>query len=208
MLEALGFLALVEAAGLAAAPLAALVLGRLPGAGLGFAKVLGVLLVGWLAWMAASLGVAPYGRGTIIGAFAVVAAAGAAVALRLRSVRRRDVPEGEGPIRRWRRGRVAAMRPAAGDRRLWLGSELVFVVAFEALALLVAYAPDVWNTEKPMDMAIMNAIQASPSFPPQDPWMAGETINYYYLGHLLLATPAHVLGLEPTVGYNLAVAAL
>ena len=48
MLEALGFFALMEAAGLAAAPLAALVLGRLPGAGLGFAKVLGVLLVGWL----------------------------------------------------------------------------------------------------------------------------------------------------------------
>ena len=52
MLEALGFFALMEAAGLAAAPLAALVLGRLPGAGLGFAKVLGVLLVGWLVWMA------------------------------------------------------------------------------------------------------------------------------------------------------------
>jgi YYY domain-containing protein len=208
MLDALGFLALVETAGLAAAPLAALVLGRLPGAGLGFAKVLGVLLVGWLAWMAASLGVAPYGRGTIIGAFAVVAVAGAAVALRLRSVRRRGVPEGGGAIRRWRRGRVEAMTPAAGDRRLWLGSELVFLVAFAAMALLVAYAPDVWNTEKPMDMAIMNAIEASPSFPPQDPWMAGETINYYYLGHLLLAAPAHVLGLEPTVGYNLAVAAL
>ena len=81
-------------------------------------------------------------------------------------------------------------------------------VSFAAMALLVAYAPDVWNTEKPMDMAIMNAIQVSPSFPPHDPWMAGETLNYYYLGHLLLAAPAHVLGLEPSVGYNLAVAGL
>ncbi len=54
----------------------------------------------------------------------------------------------------------------------------------------------------------MNAIQVSPSFPPHDPWMAGETLNYYYLGHLLLAAPAHVLGLEPSVGYNLAVAGL
>ena len=73
MLEALGFFALMEAAGLAAAPLAALVLGRLPGAGLGFAKVLGVLLVGWLAWMAASLGVADYGPATILGAYLIVA---------------------------------------------------------------------------------------------------------------------------------------
>jgi YYY domain-containing protein len=211
VLEALGFFALLEAAGLAAAPLAVLVLGRLPGAGLGFAKVLGVLLVGWLAWMAASLGVAPYGRATLIGAFAVVAVAGALAALRRRRLRRRVVEEGGGAIRRWRRSRLAAQVLPEDDparRRLWLGSELVSAVAFAAMALLVAYAPDVWNTEKPMDMAIMNAIQASSSFPPHDPWMAGETLNYYYLGHLLLATPAHALGLQPTVGYNLALAAL
>ena len=46
---------MIEVVGLLAAPLAALVLGRLPGAGLGFAKVLGLLLVTWLIWMAASL---------------------------------------------------------------------------------------------------------------------------------------------------------
>src|ERR687897_813224 len=138
MLEALGFFAMMEAAGLAAAPLAALVLGRLPGAGLGFAKVLGVLLVGWLVWMAGSIGLVGYGPATIAGAF----------------------------------------------------------------------APDVWNTEKPMDAMLMTAIEASDSFPPQDAWMAGETVNYYYLGHLLLALPAHALSLEPSVAYNLAVAAL
>ena len=76
------------------------------------------------------------------------------------------------------------------------------------MALLVAFAPDVWNTEKPMDMAFMTAIGASDTFPPHDPWMAGETLNYYYLGHLLLAMPMQVLGLEPSVGYNLALAAL
>ena len=54
----------------------------------------------------------------------------------------------------------------------------------------------------------MTAIQASSSFPPQDAWMAGETVNYYYLGHLLLALPAHALSLEPSTGYNLAVAGL
>ena len=89
MLEALGFLALVEVAGLAAAPLAALVFARLPGSGLGFAKPLGLLLVGWLAWMAASVGLASYGRGTLAGALGLVALAGAAAALRQRSLSRR-----------------------------------------------------------------------------------------------------------------------
>src|SRR5215218_743134 len=215
MLDALGFFALLEAAGLAAAPLAALVLGRLPGAGLGFAKVLGVLLVGWLAWMATSIGLVGYGPGTIAGAFAVVALLGALAALRLRRLGRRLAERGDedpgGRFSRWRRTRLAARALPADDParlRLWAGSEAVSVVAFAAMALLIAYAPDVWNTEKPMDAMLMTAIQASDSFPPQDAWMAGETVNYYYLGHLLLALPAHVLGLEPSVAYNLAVAAL
>jgi YYY domain-containing protein len=215
MLEALGFFALMEAAGLAAAPLAALVLGRLPGAGLGFAKVLGLLLIGWLVWMAASLGAVPYGPGAIAGAFAIVAVAGALAGWRLRAVGRRLAARGEEPeggrVRRWRRSRLAARALPAEDParlRLWLGSEAVFAVAFAAMALLISFAPDVWNTEKPMDAMLMTAIQASDSFPPQDAWMAGETVNYYYLGHLLLALPAHALSLEPSVAYNLAVAAL
>ena len=57
----------------------------------------------------------------------------------------------------------------------------------------VSFAPDVWNTEKPMDMAFMTAINASDTFPPQDPWMAGESLNYYYFGHLLMAMPMQVL---------------
>lgn len=213
MLEALGFFALMEAAGLAAAPLAALVLGRLPGAGLGFAKVLGLLLVGWLVWMAGSIGLVAYGPAAIFGAFAVVAVLGALAAWRLRRLARRlrDRPEPSGPVSRWRRGRLAAQALPLDDPhrlRLWAGSEAVALVAFAAMALLTAFAPDVWNTEKPMDTMLMTAIQASDSFPPQDAWMAGETVNYYYLGHLLLALPAHALSLAPDVAYNLAVAGL
>src|SRR5215210_2917590 len=214
MLEALGFFALMEAAGLAAAPLAALVLGRLPGAGLGFSKVLGLLLVGWLTWMAVSVGLVDYGPATIAAAFLVVTALGALAGLRLRKLAQRlrtGAAEPRGRFRRWRRSRLAAQALPAEDParlRLWAGSEIVFAVAFAVMALLTAFAPDVWNTEKPMDAMLMTAIEASSSFPPQDAWMAGETVNYYYLGHLLLALPAHLLSLEPSTAYNLAVSAL
>ena len=77
MLEALGFFALVEVVGLAAVPLAALVFGRLPGAGLGFAKPLGLLLVTWAVWMAVSLEIMSYGTGTVVGAAGLLAVAGA-----------------------------------------------------------------------------------------------------------------------------------
>ena len=107
MLDALGLFVVIEVVGLAAAPLAALVLGRLPGAGLGFSKLLGLLLVTWLIWLAASLGIAPYGKGLIIGALVLLVVAGLLVGLRLRSLdpesrskRLRRLALPEDPVRR------------------------------------------------------------------------------------------------------------
>jgi YYY domain-containing protein len=76
------------------------------------------------------------------------------------------------------------------------------------MALLVAYSPDVWNTEKPMDMAFVNAVNRAETFPPEDPWFAGADLNYYYLGQLAMAVPVKLTGVAPDEGYNVAVAAL
>jgi YYY domain-containing protein len=194
MLDALGLFVLIEVVGLMATPLTALVLGRLPGAGLGFSKIVGLLLVTWLIWIAAALGIAPYGRGLIIGALVLVAITGVLVGLRLRSL---------DPEARSKRLRRLALPEDPVRRRLFWGAELVFAVTFALGALLAGYAPDVWNTEKPMDMAFITAINASDSFPPHDPWMSGETLNYYYLGHVALAWPLQLLGLRPDAGYLL-----
>ena len=211
MLQALGFFAVVEVVGLAAVPLAALAFGRLPGAGLGFAKPLGLLLVTWLVWMAGAVGVVPYGTGTVVGAAALVAVAGLLAEARRRALAS-QLAEKEQSRSWWgrRRAEWLATRALPGHdpvrRRLWIGSEVVFAVAFAAMALLVAYSPEVWGTEKPMDMAFINAANASTSFPPHDPWMAGEDLNYYYLGHLAIAIVLRVVGSAPDEGYNLAIA--
>ena len=137
--------------------------------------------------MAASVTPIPYGTATIVVAVALLAVAGALAALRQRSLSARLAETGEGWWAR-RRAQWIGTRALPGEDParvpLWLGSEIVFAVAFAAMALLVAYSPDVWGTEKPMDMAFVNAANASTSFPPHDPWMAGEDLNYYYLGHL------------------------
>ena len=211
MLQALGFFALVEVVGLAAAPLAVLVFGRLPGAGLGFAKPFGVLLVTWAVWLTASFGVVPYSTGLAVAVTVAVALAGVAAAARQRALgaRLRSSAPAEGRIARWRAAWIAVRALPAHDparRSLWIGAEVVFAVCFGAMALLVAYSPDVWGTEKPMDMAFVNAINASGHFPPHDPWMSGEDLNYYYLGHLAMALPIRVLGIAPDQGYNLALA--
>src|ERR1700754_3695249 len=205
MLPALELFVVLELVGLAAAPLAALVFGRLPGAGLGFAKVLGLLLVTWLVWMAASLHVVPYGTGLIIGALVLLIVAGTLVGLRLRALdERKESAKG----RRLERLKRLALPEDPVRRRLFWGAEIVFVVGYALGALLASFAPDVWNTEKPMDMAFINAINASDHFPPHDPWMSGETLNYYYLGHPVFAWPLKLLDLRPDSGYLLAWGAL
>ena len=211
MLEALGFFVLVEVIGLAALPLAALAFGRLPGAGLGFAKPLGLLLVTWVVWMAASVTPVSYGTTTVVVVVALLALAGGLAAARQRTLTARLGESGEGWWARRRAqwiGTRALPTEDSARLRLWIGSEVVFAVSFAAMALLVAYSPDVWGTEKPMDMAFITASNASDSFPPHDPWMSGEELNYYYLGHLAMAIVIKVVGTAPDVGYNLAFALL
>lgn len=180
------FWAQVEAIGLFAVPIAAFLFARLPGGGLALARPLGLLLAAYPAWLLASLRLAPYGRITGWFGVALLAAVGTVLWLRRRP---------------WSAQTVNTPR-----LRLWLIGEALFTVGFLGWALMRSYAPDVWQTEKPMDMAFINAINRSPWFPPHDPWLSGATINYYYFGHYLMAFLIRLTGLDPSVGFNLGVA--
>jgi YYY domain-containing protein len=209
--EALRFWALIELIGLGATPLAGVLLARLPGAGLGFGKVLGLLLVTWLVWLGGSATLVPYGTVSAALWIALVCALGLLAWVRGWEGRRaveRGEPRGRLARRRWRRlaGRAPEDDPLRS--RLFWGAEAVFAVAFAGMALLVAFSPDVWNTEKPMDMAFMTAANRSESFPPGDPWLAGADLNYYYLGQLAMAIVVKLTAVAPDEGYNVAVAAL
>lgn len=184
MSETLRVLVLLEVIGLATLPIVARVLGRLPGSGLGFEKPLGLLIVGWIVFIAGSVGV-PNGLPLAIGALVALVLAGAVA-------HRFGKPLEPDPVR---------------PQHL-LAAEVTFVVSFLAFALFLAFSPDVWGTEKPMDMAFVNATIASESFPPHDPWFAGETLDYYYFGHLMAGVIIRLTGVEPTAGYNLGLAAV
>jgi YYY domain-containing protein len=210
--EALRFWALIELIGLGAAPLAGMVLARLPGAGLGLGKVLGLALVTWLVWIGGATTLLPYGRMSAALWIALVCAFGLLVFVREWAGRRaaaRGEPRGWIARRRWRR--LVARVPAEPDplrARLFWAAEAVFTVSFACAVLLVAWSPDVWLTEKPMDMAFLNAANRSETFPPEDPWFAGADVNYYYLGHLAMGILVKLGDLRPDEGYNVAVAAL
>jgi YYY domain-containing protein len=185
VIDAILFWLLVVALGVAALPFAELLFDRLPGRGLVFALPLGLLVAAFPPWLLASLHLVPYGRATALGSIAVYAA----VAVFLW----------------WRRGLGRLGRQAPGWS-LWLAGEILFTVAFFAWSLLRSFEPAVWQTEKPMDMALVNVVNKSDWFPPHDPWQSGTDVNYYYYGHYLVAFLVRVTGIDPAVAFNLAVA--
>jgi uncharacterized membrane protein len=168
--------------GLLAIPLASRFLGRLPDRGLGLARALGILLAGFVLWSGATLGFLRNDLGGALGAVLLLAVA-STLALRSHA---RDLAS-------WLRvhWRVA----------IW--TEVVFLAAFGLWTVVRAHNPEIVATEKPMELAFLNAILRSPTFPPGDPWLSGYAISYYYFGYVMLAMLARLSGISAGVAFNL-----
>jgi YYY domain-containing protein len=218
--EVLIYWLLAQAFGLAGLPLARALFHALPDRGYAFAKSLGLLLAGYLAWLAAMLGLAPFGAPLVVVCAALVAAAGLLVERRAQRHPEdaRRTPEAPRTLGFHATPIAYRLSPITwpfawlrGSWRMVLGYEALFALALLFLALLRSYeygfvGPNPWGTERPMDYALFNAIRQSERFPPHDPWLAGYSINYYYFGYLLMAALAEVGRLSPAAAYNLSLA--
>ncbi|MGW8249850.1 MAG: DUF2298 domain-containing protein, partial [Anaerolineales bacterium] len=91
------------------------------------------------------------------------------------------------------------------QNRLVLYVEVLFLVAFAGMAFIRAANPEILGTEKPMELAFINAILNSPTFPPHDPWLSGYAISYYYFGYVLVAMLAKMAGTTGGVAFNLGI---
>ncbi|WKZ36659.1 MAG: DUF2298 domain-containing protein [Anaerolineales bacterium] len=147
-------------------------------------RVVGLVLLAWIAWMGGSVGV-PYTRTSISVVFALVAVAGVGLWLKRRDKYRDD----------WN-----------ANRRFFVTVEILFFVFFLIDLLIRLGNSDMWHPakggERPMDFSYFNAVLKSESFPPYDPWFAGGYINYYYYGFVLAGTPVKLLGIVPSIAYN------
>ena len=90
--------------------------------------------------------------------------------------------------------------------KLILTVESLFLASFAALALLRAANPEALGTEKPMELAFINAILRSPAFPPRDPWLAGYAISYYHFGYIITALLAKLTATPGSIAFNLMLA--
>jgi uncharacterized membrane protein len=81
--------------------------------------------------------------------------------------------------------------------------EVVFFVFFAGWTIVRAANPEAAYTEKPMELAFINSILQSDSFPPPDPWLSGYAISYYYFGYILVSMLTRVTGVASSVAFNL-----
>ena len=99
-------------------------------------------------------------------------------------------------------------------RRTILWIEALFLVGFLVAIGVRATVPEAtfdierYGAEKHFDYTFFHNLYRTESFPPQDTWLAGFSINYYYYGHFLFASLSRIAGVPPEIGYNLSLAGL
>ena len=185
MSDILLWLLTVEIIGLAAFAPAYFLLPKLADRGWGLSKPLGILVVGYVAWILSVLRVVPSVRLTLLAIVIILAAASVA----LFYARRDEI--------------VAFVKR---EWRLLVAAELVFLIFFALWTLFRAYDPAINHTEQPMDFAFLNASIRSTFGQPEDPWMRGESISYYYFGYWMMGAISEISGVASNVSYNLSLA--
>ena len=170
MLNFFAWYLLITLIGWLAFPLAYHFLPGLADKGYSLARVLGLLIWAYGFWLLASLGVIQNNIAGLLLTLFLLAAASASVLIR--KERRSELLE-------WLRS----------NKRLIVVVEVLFFLAFAAWSFVRASNPNIETAggEKTMELAFINAILRSPSFPPHDPWLSGYAISYYYFGYVMTA---------------------
>jgi YYY domain-containing protein len=180
---------MVSLAGAAALPLCWRLLGALPDRGWLLARAAGLLLVGFVFWLLGSFGFLQNTPGSVVLAWLIVGGIGIAVY--------------------FTRGETVDMRAWWRAHRVGIiAGEILFVVLLFAWALVRAHNSDTFTTEKPMDLMFMSSIMRSDTFPPNDAWMSGYAISYYYFGYFIAAMLGTISGVSSTLTYSLMIALL
>ncbi len=194
MLSFLSWYLLLTLLGWLTFPLAWRLFPALADRGFSLARALGLLLWGWLFWMLTSLGVTHNDGGGLLLTFLLVAGLSVAALWRIDS----STVHAPSSIVAWLKT----------NRRLVITVEALFFLAFAAWTFVRASNPNIETAggEKTMELAFINSILRSPTFPPRDPWMSGYSISYYYFGYVMTAMLAKATATPGAVAHNLMLA--
>ena len=157
---------------------------RLADRGFTLSKPLGILLVSYLFWV---LGLAhiPTVQPIAIALVLLMAALSVYIAYRNFDDLRDFI------VREWRTILIA---------------EAIFLVFFIGWTLFRSYDPFINHTEQPMDLALLSASINSQVGHPEDPWLRGEPVSYYYFGYWMMGALSQISAIQSHISYNLAIA--
>ena len=172
----------LELIGFVALPLTTWIFGNLKDNGIALTKIMGLLFVTYFSWVLTRLG---FNYGTVIAGLSVL------IVLTISLL-------------------IISFKGYHFDKKALVRTEVLFTSAFLVFVIIRAYNPDIsWTGgEKLMDMSFINTILRSTSFPPVDPWLSGEPMQYYYFGYLVAANLIKLSNVLPSIGFNLGVATM
>ena len=185
MTDVLLWVLAVEAVGLVAFPICFFLFPSLGDRGFGISKPLGIVAVAYLSWVLSAAQLVPATQITLALILAVFAALSGTYAWKQRT------------------GLIAFVKK---ERASLLAAEALFLAVFAAWTLYHSYDPSIAATEQPMDFGFLNASVRTYLGEPEDPWLRGESISYYYFGYWMMGSIAKLTGIHPAVAYNLALA--
>src|SRR5258707_13190499 len=182
MVELLQMWALVEVLGLLCLPLTITVFHNLPDRGWAFSKAIGLALLAFCVWLPLMwVQALPFSRLFIAGVLLILTAFSMIGFIRVR----RDLA-----------------KLVSANIFYIAVCEAIFLGMVFLLGWIRSYGPDIHSFEMFMDEGFLAAIMRSPHFPPNDMWLSGYPINYYYYAHFTIATLAKLLGQSPSIAFN------
>ncbi len=156
----------------------------LPDRGFGASKTVGLFVLAYLVWVTGMLGFTEFTVSWLVAILAILALLSA-----------------------------LCFQARREEMLRWLQKNVRLVVCWEACFLLVwliflairAWNPEIYWGEKPMDFSFLNSFLRTEQFPPDEPWFAGASMNYYYFGFVMVAVAGKLTAIAPGILYNLAV---
>ena len=187
MIDLIKWLFLLELLGWVIFPLSFSIFKGLVDKGLSISKTLGLLLWGYLYWLGNTFQILKNDLSGALFTFLIL------VVISLFFIRKNSFEN----IKNW----------CQANLRIVVFYEILFLITFFGWVVVRAANPEIIGTEKPMELAFINSIYRSPSFPPNDPWLSNYAISYYYFGYLLVSMIMRVCDTVSGVAFNLAISA-
>lgn len=178
-----GWWFVVFALGLIFMPFSILIFGKFSDLGWLFSKVIGIALSGWFVWYIASIKLLKFTRTNCLILIGICLIANILVFVfnKQKIVKQIDT------------GKLSHI----------IYAEIIFLAMFVFWLYLRGFNPKAYGTtEKLMDLGIMQSILRSDYMPPQDMWLAGESLNYYYVGQFMASYLSRVCNCGAEYGYN------